>query len=245
MRKGMKPNSRSQSALVVPLKKRSVRDRSDRDTVSLLYDHLKPMVTLYKIRPGERINELDLAKRFQVSRTPLRESLNRLVAENLITFVPNQGFFVRQLETQEAFDLYELRGVIEVAGIRLAVERASDVQIKEFCQAFSELQIHITGATDIELVAHDETFHLRLLDLSGNKEMVRALEGINARIRFVRCIDMVGKRDIAFNEHAEILAALQKRDIDKCTELMASHVGRRVGDVRNIVEAGVIRLYAT
>ncbi len=53
-------------------------------TVNDLYEQLKQMAVLYTIRPGERVNELELAERFNVSRTPLREALNRLVAESLL-----------------------------------------------------------------------------------------------------------------------------------------------------------------
>ena len=95
--------------------------RKARDIVNELYHQLKDIVVLYRIRPGERINELELAERFQISRTPLREALNRLAAENLLSFVPNHGFFVRQLDLQEIFDLYEVRAAIECAAVRHAV----------------------------------------------------------------------------------------------------------------------------
>ncbi|RQR96459.1 GntR family transcriptional regulator, partial [Burkholderia sp. Bp8994] len=99
-------------------------------TVNEIYEQLKQMAVLYKIRPGERVNELELAERFDVSRTPIREALNRLVAENLLVFVPNRGFFIRQLEGKDVFDLFELRRSIESTAVMLACERASDNDIK-------------------------------------------------------------------------------------------------------------------
>jgi DNA-binding GntR family transcriptional regulator len=93
-------------------------------TVNDLYEQLKEMAVLYTIRPGERVNELELAEKFDVSRTPLREALNRLVAESLLNFVPNRGFFVRELHRQDIFDLFELRRSIEASAVQLAVERA-------------------------------------------------------------------------------------------------------------------------
>ena len=160
-------------------------------TVNGLYEQLKEMTVLYTIRPGERVNEMELAEKFEVSRTPLREALNRLVAENLLVFVPNRGFFVRELNRQEIFDLFELRRSIESSAVQLAAERAVKGDVAGLLNFWKDAMKSKTAETpEPELVEHDEEFHLRLAALSGNGEMVRALHGINARIRFVRWIDL-------------------------------------------------------
>src|SRR3546814_9794077 len=74
----------------------------------------------YEFKPGEKLNEVALARRLAVSRTPLREALNRLGIEGLLRFQPGKGFFCRDLDVHEIFHLYELRKVVEVAGARLS-----------------------------------------------------------------------------------------------------------------------------
>ena len=217
--------------------------RKARDIVNELYHQLKDIVVLYRIRPGERINELELAERFQISRTPLREALNRLAAENLLSFVPNHGFFVRQLDLQEIFDLYELRAAIECAAVRQAVLRASDEAIAELAAFWKGVEEQPGEAPDSALLGLDEAFHLRVARLSGNAEIVRSLETLNARIRFVRWIDVEGKKKSIYQEHNRIIAALRERDAMAAEQLMAEHVGRRIEDVTRIVREGVIRLY--
>ncbi len=213
-------------------------------TVNDLYEQLKQMAVLYTIRPGERVNELELAERFNVSRTPLREALNRLVAESLLSFVPNRGFFVRGLERQDVFDLYELRRSIESAAVMLAVKRADFKEIRALRRFWKDvLRVKVKVPAE-ELVAKDEEFHIRLVALSGNNEMVRALYGINARIHFVRWVDLEQRGHDAFAEHLDLLDALEARDAARCRALVETHITWRMEEITKVVEAGVVKLFA-
>lgn len=213
-------------------------------TVNDLYEHLRQMAVLYTIRPGERVNELELAERFNVSRTPLREALNRLVAENLLTFVPNRGFFVRELHRQDVFDLYELRRSIEASAVSLACERAKDSEVKALRRFWKDVMKSKGQALAEHLVVKDEEFHLRLAALSGNNEMVRALYGINARIHFVRWVDLEQRGHDAFAEHLQILEAIEARDAARCRELTETHITWRMEEITRVVQAGVVKLFS-
>ena len=213
-------------------------------TVNDLYEQLKQMAVLYTIRPGERVNELELAERFNVSRTPLREALNRLVAESLLSFVPNRGFFVRRLERQDVFDLYELRRSLESAAVMLAAERADVKDIRALRKFWKDvLRVKVKVPAE-ELVAKDEEFHMRLVALSGNNEIVRALYGINARIHFVRWVDLEQRGHDAFAEHLDLLDALEARDAARCRALVETHITWRMEEITKVVEAGVVKLFA-
>jgi DNA-binding GntR family transcriptional regulator len=202
------------------------------------------MAVLYQIRPGERVNELELAEAFNVSRTPLREALNRLVAESLLTFVPNRGFFVRELNSQDVFDLYELRRMLEVSALELAFERATPQDIKALREFWSDVIREAPKMSNEVLVTRDEEFHIRLAALSGNNEVVRSLYLINARIHFVRWVDLEERRGIVFDEHLAILDALEKHDLSICRDAAHSHIARRMEEIVKVVQAGVVRLYA-
>src|ERR1700743_403542 len=95
-------------------------DISSDSIVDRVYEQLKAMAISYEFKPGERLNEGELAKRLGVSRTPLREALNRLNTEGFLRFTPGKGFFCRELDAHEIFALYALRQSIEVAGERFA-----------------------------------------------------------------------------------------------------------------------------
>ena len=87
------------------------------------------MAMTFHFLPGERLNEAILAKELGVSRTPLREALNRLATEGFLTFSANNGFFRKSLDVKEIFDLYEFRMYLELSAVKLAVERATDEQL--------------------------------------------------------------------------------------------------------------------
>src|SRR5271165_5970944 len=120
-----------------------------------IYNELRSMAISFEFRPGERLNEVILAKQLGVSRTPLREALNRLTSEGFLTFTVNQGFFRKPLDVKEIFDLYELRQQIEVAAVRLALERATDEQFAEIESFLEGSRKEAPERTSRELVALD------------------------------------------------------------------------------------------
>jgi uncharacterized protein (TIGR02421 family) len=105
------------------------------------------MAMTYQFKPGERINEVALARRLEVSRTPLREALNRLAAEGFLTMVPNRGFVGRMLDATEIYQLYEFRCEIEETIIRLACERATEEELLDL-EHFVELSRALYGPVE-------------------------------------------------------------------------------------------------
>ncbi len=208
-----------------------------------LYDKLKQMAVLYKIKPGEHVNEMELAQEFEVSRTPVREALNRLVAENLLTFQPNRGFYVRELETKEIFDLYELRRSIEMTALDLAISRATEKEFKELGAFWKKVLKQADKIPTTELVLLDEEFHLRLAALSKNAEITRTLQLINARIHFVRWVDLEERKHDVYDEHLELTQALIERDGVKALTILDTHISMRMEEVVKVIQAGVMKLY--
>src|SRR3569832_1220939 len=137
------------------LMKSNVELTSD-SIVDRVYEQLKAMAVSYEFKPGERLNEGDLAKRLGVSRTPLREALNRLNTEGNQRNTPDKGFFCRELDAHEIFDLYELRKSIEVASVRLAIKRAKDEDIAALLAFLDAAGPDPGERSSVELVALDE-----------------------------------------------------------------------------------------
>ena len=220
------------------------RSKRSADTVARLHEALHRMVISFEIPPDERINEVELARSLHVSRTPLREALNRLATEGLLTFEPNRGFRCRPLDTREILHLYEARKIIEVAAVRLACERASPEAVADLA-AFWQQAVAGEGRPATELLRLDEEFHERLAALSGNGELGRALRSINARIHFVRWIDLEReeRRARTYVEHGELLDALAARDAERCAEILGAHIERRLDQIVDVIKDGVVRLY--
>lgn len=214
-----------------------------RERGSGVFNTLRQMAITYELKPGERLSEIELAERLGVSRTPVREALNRLVTDGFL--VPSsRGFKRRPLDVQESLDLYEARIAVERECLRLAISRASDAQIDEARQ-YLEQSIQVPADTPVErLVELDEGFHLRIADMAGNRELRRMLESLNERIRFIRWLDMaqVG-RDSTQQEHLAILQALRQRDGEAGERQLSSHIALRREQIVDAITRGLARIY--
>jgi DNA-binding GntR family transcriptional regulator len=212
--------------------------------VTRTYAQLLDLVLSFQIKPGERVNESELSRQLGVSRTPLREALNRLVTEGILVTRPAKGFFCRQISAEEIFQLYQVRSVLELAGLKLAIDRVTDAEIDAF-EAFMAESRRAADASASTQLALDEAFHERLLSLSGNDEMVNVLRGVNRKIRSVRWIDLTRSGRVATqDEHGEILAALRARDIDRCSQYLGDHIGRRFDQIDSAIREMYGRIYA-
>lgn len=212
--------------------------------VDRAYSELKAMLMDYALKPGERINEVELSRRIGVSRTPLREALNQLRAESLLRFAPGRGYFCRDLNVHETFNLYELRKAIETSAVALAVQRADDAAIDALEAFLIRTGPDAGELTPEQQVEFDEAFHMSLMGLSGNAEMLRVLANINDRIRFVRLID-IGKTDRrqTQREHVEAIRALRARDATACIALLEHHIDRRLDQIAADLKQGFVQIY--
>ncbi len=209
-----------------------------------IYDQLKTMAVGYRLRPGDRLNEVTLSRELGVSRTPLREALNRLVAENLFDFRAGAGFFCRGLDPQTVFDLYELRQITEAAAARLACERASDADLQSLSDDLLTRGIATAGLTVAEACARDEAFHMGVARLGSNAVLVTQLSRINERIRYVRWVSLsLGRLRKSKDEHVALMQALLDRDADQAATIINAHIGKRMDQVTEVVRHGISNIY--
>ena len=209
-----------------------------------IYEQIKAMAVSFRLRPGHRLNEVTLSRDLGVSRTPLRESLNRLVTERLFDFHCGQGFFCRPLDTRCVFELLELRQIIETAAVHTACATASDAELQMLHDDLYSTGIDITGLTVEEAVSRDEAFHLGIAPLSGINELVQTLIRINERIRYIRWIFMSKDRvHRSKDKHKRVMQALMIRDADEVAHVLGAHISKRMDQVQDAVRHGISSIY--
>ena len=196
------------------------------------YMRLKERAVNFQFRPGERINEIGISRELAVSRTPLREALNRLVTEQLIDFKPGHGFFCRELDARSVYELYELREILELAAVRKACESASDADLKALHD-----DLHANGLTYAGKTVRE------IAELSGNHELARHLGQINQRIRFIRWLDMASRVKETKGEHKAIMEALLARDADRAAWILGKHIRRRMDQIVASVKESFSNIY--
>jgi len=211
--------------------------------VDIIHRRLRCMVLEFQLRPGQRLNEQHLCQALQVGRTPLREAINRLVAENLVIAQPNRGFTIRDVDPDEIAQLFEMREVVESAAAVMAVERATDADLQTLRDAWQQVLKNYRLADAEELLRQDVIFHAKVAQLSRNQPMARLVADINERVYLVRWAALQTEmRKSTFDEHAQIVEALIARDGATAAALMRAHIKQRTHALRRAIADGLLHV---
>lgn len=206
------------------------------------YSMLRERLLRFAIRPNQRINEVVLASELEVSRTPLREALNRLVAEGLLEH-NGRGFSAPDLEPEGVGQLFEARIEIECSIVRLACERASKEGL-DALEAFLEKSAAESPDASVDLLMEfDRGFHDGLAALTGNDVLAGLLSNLNDRVHLMRWIAMEGRRGETQGQHRAILARIRAGDPDGAIELMRQHIMHRNADILAAIKAAYGHIY--
>lgn len=204
------------------------------------------MAIRFAFKPGERINESALTRALDVSRTPLREALNRLVAEGFLTLRAGQGFFCRALDPQQVAELYQLRTALEVEALRIGL-RAEETALTALGTHLEQTEASYAACADVAgLVRMDEAFHLALAGLAGNGELLRMLTNVNERIRYVRMVNLRQLRSGTGEDlgaHRRITEAVLRRDAGAAEAALRGHIERRAEETHALVRLAYSQLY--
>lgn len=232
------------------MNKKKARDKDTKETstiaVKRAYDYIRDLTIDFSIRPGEQINETEVASILDMSRVPVREALNRLVMGGFVYFDHGKGFFCRKFSETEMKDLYGVRYDMEMGAVKQACETASEEDVSQLLNEWEAVANDKESQSNKELILLDEEFHIRLVSLAGNAERVNYLQNIYERIRFVRTIVIEDeeRRNAIITEHISLLRALMNRDLEQTTELLEYHLGVNSKVLRENIRTGMLRIYA-
>lgn len=186
---------------------------------------LRAMILSGEIPVGARINEVTLSAELGVSRGPLREAVQRLRGEGLVTVISHRGAFVRTFEVDEIIDLYELRAALELHAIRLLCRRASAKDLSDLDEMLLQTETAMRADGD-RVYPQDMDFHMRLVSLAGNQALVaRALE-THHQLSLARSMSARSpvRAQTAIAEHHAIVESLKRQDVHAATDVMESHL---------------------
>jgi DNA-binding GntR family transcriptional regulator len=200
-----------------------------------VYAELKAMLLDFTIPPGSRLTETELASMFGISRTPVREVLQRLETEGLISIRPKQGCFVRELDIEEIAQYYRVRVALEQMALDEACIGMPDAGVHELLEYWNPE----TAPTEISaetMQARDEQFHMAIAQGSGNRVLVRYLAEINNHIRIIRRLDFTLPERVlrTYQEHHAMLSALLERDAVAARRLMQTHIQKSEEIAKNL-----------
>lgn len=199
------------------------------------YQHVKQLIFHFALMPGDRFSESELAQRVAVSRTPLRQALQRLEREGFLHVMPKIGWQVAPLDFDTFDQLYDLRVLIECH----AAQQLAAAEPREGLRALADNWLVPAGEreADAERVGElDEQFHALLVAAAGNREMSRVHREITERIRIIRRLDFTkpARIEATYDEHARILRTVTRRRGDEAARLLRAHIEQSKLEVRHI-----------
>jgi DNA-binding GntR family transcriptional regulator len=204
----------------VVLQSTSVRSQGER-----AYLLIRDQIVTLKLAPGSVIEEARLRQELGLGRTPIREALQRLAHENLVTFVPHRGTFVSDINLTDLHRLTEVRTEIEGYAARLAADRATAGDREQMQALMTELS-SIEEADVHQLIRLDQRIHRLVYQATRNAFLQAMLEetfNLSLRIWFLG-LDRGVRLKQAVEEHRRLLDAIVSRDADAAESVMRQHV---------------------
>lgn len=203
-----------------------------------IYARLKDDIFEFRLLPGDRFSEGEIAERMAASRTPVRQALYRLEREGYLEVYFRSGWQVKPFDFHHFEELYEVRIVLELEAVRRLCERP----VGEPPEALEQLkrtwmvQPHERLQDGREVSRLDERFHCQLLEAAGNREMARLHAEVSEKIRIIRRLDFtqVPRVELTYEEHARILGAILSRRCEEAQLLLKTHIEISKAEVRKI-----------
>lgn len=187
---------------------------------------LRHMVFERQLLPGQWIDELALAKDWQISRTPLREALKVLASEGLVQLVPRQGCRVTEMSEDDADELFPVMALLEGRCAFEAVRKATAEDLARLRRLHETLEVH-AAAKDVDgYYRANHEFHSSVQALADNRWLDRATNELRKFLRLLRGrqLNWPGRIEDSINEHRVLIAAIEQRDAARAERLMHDHL---------------------
>lgn len=179
-----------------------------------------------RLLPGDALDERLLSARFNVSRTPIREALQRLAASGLVRIVPRQGVFVSRMSLPELREMYEMLAELEGAVARLCASRMQEPWLSALQKAVDEGQAASDSGDWLAYAQTNADFHQALYEGCRNRPLAEQCRLTRRRVQVYRvnAFQQPGRMQESAREHAELAAVIRAGDGDKARSKMLLHL---------------------
>lgn len=194
--------------------------------VDWAFDLIRSAIIKGDFKPGQPLREGELVKTMNVSKSPIREAIKKLEAQNLVEIVPHHGAFVVKLSTKDIADLMDVREALDGMAARLACGSVSQVELKKAYRRVNQIYQNIVDGSLSQYLTDDFDFHLFIARAGNNPKLVSSLETILDQIRLamLRSGSTPGRAHKTLEEHRAVLEALEKGDPQVAEARMRRHI---------------------
>jgi DNA-binding GntR family transcriptional regulator len=190
------------------------------------YQTLKDAIITGTLSPGELIGERELAHRYQLGKTPIREALHALQQEGLVEAIPRAGYMVSTITTRDVQELFEVRSILETAAAGLAATNASKEELQHLRESVDFEYTHGDWASYKAFLNANTEFHYGVAQASGNQHLAKIVLRLLENLERLFHIEL-DLRDSAAEmqaEHKTLVEALAEGDSEKARQVMAEQI---------------------
>ncbi|WP_313383852.1 GntR family transcriptional regulator [Pantoea sp.] len=201
-----------------------------------VYQALKQDIFAFRLMPGDRFSENEIAERLEVSRTPVRQALFWLAREGYVDVWFRSGWQVKPFDFEYFEELYDFRTVIECEAVRRLCT-LPPLACAEMLDALKRFWIDDPRPEEGKTVsAQDEAFHMALVAAAGNQEIARVHAELTEKIRIIRRLDFTrdDRVEATYREHAQILRAIFQQKTEEAQRILTDHIAVSKAEVRKI-----------
>ncbi len=200
-------------------------------------DSLRRLIVSGALRPGQRVNQEDVAEQIGLSVAPVREALRVLEQEGQLTYLPRRGYFVTELRIEDLEEIYELRQVLEERAARRALPTLDDDALQRIALAARDcMDAAEAGDVAAELAAN-RRFHFAVLDSPDQVHAMRLVRLLWDSTEAYRAMyyNSPAERIRSIDAHDRILAAIRAGDADRLVEELDAHRARALEVLRDVL----------
>lgn len=192
----------------------------------VVFNTLRQAILKGELKPGERLMEIQLAKKLGVSRTPVREAIRKLELEGLVLMIPRKGAEVAEITRQDLEDVLEVRAALEELAVKDACSHITNEQLEELKRAAEEFKKALQGDDLIACVQTDMNFHEVIYGATNNKRLMQILNNLREQMYRYRLEYLKDKstHKMLVDEHDAIRKALKKHDKAKAGAAIRVHI---------------------
>jgi DNA-binding GntR family transcriptional regulator len=211
------------------------------------YSGIKSDIVHNKLKQGQCLSENEMAEKYGMSRTPIREAVRMLAKEGYVTVHNGVGIFVRHITNKEVHDLYEVRAALECLAAGISIDRITDAEIEALRGEWLEVEktIESGGAVEDELIgALDFKLHFMIIERCDNQYLKDIYDGIRdkmLRLQYVAAAYLFGGGPgVTISDHLQILDYLQQKDAEGLCEILKEHVDK---SMKSVIEKASLAVF--
>lgn len=218
--------------------KRKSEIKIEASLVNQIYSILKERIVNLELKLGQKIDIKKLAEELGVSQTPIRDVLNRLAKDGLVTLIPRRGYYVTELSAKRMEEIYDLRKIFECYALESAIESINSNKLRELKQTAERLQNEANESKKrAKFNESDRQLHLLIVQSSPNERLHKMYFQIYDFVKISQRMNPEFERSLS--EHILLLEAILGKNLTKAKEILRMHIDNARDDGIKALKEGV------